>query len=204
MSQFDRQLFGFRFVETNRGDSLQIIAARELGDASRWVELVALNNLLPPFITDDPSSVADGVVLSGTQIMAPAPAAATTTTDPEEVFGVDVQLGRGGELMTDGKDFITVVGVSNLNQALRNRINTDRKELIYHPAYGCDVRRLVGVVNGPTAALLGAQAVKDAVAQDPRVNRVKGATSSVLGDGINITVEAEAVNGRAVQAQIAL
>lgn len=202
MTEFDRQLYGFRFAETRRGDSLQIIAARELGDANRWAELITLNKLLPPFITDDPAQVATGVVLAGAQILVPAPVAVvTTTTNPEAVYEADVKMGAGGDLLTDGKDFVVVSGRGNLKQALKNRIETDRRELIYHPSYGCDARRLVGIVNGPTASLLGAQAVKASVQQDPRIDRVTAATAEVIGDTINVTAEAETVAGRSIQAQ---
>jgi len=38
MNQFSRILTGWRFVETLANDKMQGIAARELGDASRWVD----------------------------------------------------------------------------------------------------------------------------------------------------------------------
>ena len=37
-----------RHAEVHHGDTLQRISLRELGDASRWVELVLLNELRPP------------------------------------------------------------------------------------------------------------------------------------------------------------
>lgn len=201
-TQFDRPLFGFRFVQTNRGDSLQLIAARELGDASRWAELIAINKLLPPFITDDAAQVVPGVILSGKQILVPAPVAAvTTTTDPDAVFESDVMMGDDGSLLTDGFDFVVVSGSPNLKQALKNRINTDLGDLLYHQDYGCDVRRLQGMVNGPTAALIGANAVKTSVSADPRVARVIGAVAIVSGDRINISAEADTVAGRSIGVQ---
>lgn len=201
MTQFDRQVYGFRFADTNRGDSLQLIAARELGDASRWTELIALNKLLPPFITDDAAQARQGVILSGAQILVPAPVAvSTTTTDPDAVFERDVQMGRGGELVTDGSDFVVVSGGGNLKQALKNRIETDRGELIYHPEYGCEARRLIGLVNGPTKALLASQAVKAAVQDDPRIARVIKARAEVIGDTVPVSAEAETVTGRSIQA----
>lgn len=201
MSQFDRPLFGFRFVDTSVGDTLQVIAARELGDAARWVDLISYNRLVPPFITDDAAEAGPGVILTGSQILVPAPApVVSSTVDPEKVFGSDVLLGPRGTLMTDGIDFVTVVGRENLGQALSNRIETDRGELIFHPLYGCDTRRLVGVANGPTASLLGAQAAKSATLQDPRISSVTSAVAEVNGDVINVAVKAETVVGTAVQA----
>lgn len=199
-TEFDRQLYGFRFAETQHGDTLQRIASRELGDAGRWVEIVELNKLLPPFITDDASQASSTVLLTGRQIKLPAPVATVTTTiDPDAVFEVDVQLARGGEMVTDGIDFVLVSGRANLRQALKNRIETDLKELMFHPSYGCDVRRIVGKVNGPTAGLLGARAVKFAALQETRISRVNSATATIGGDVLSVAAEVEVVAGRPVQ-----
>lgn len=197
-TQFDRPLYGYRFVDTNVGDSLQTIAARELGDANRWTDLIAYNRLVPPFITDDPTQAGPGVVLTGKQILVPAPQPIVSTTNPDLVFGVDIKLGPSGQIMTDGADFAVVSGRDNLVQALENRVETERGDLIYHPDYGCDVRRIVGVVNGPTASLLAAQYAKSAIEADPRISSVTKSSAQVIGDEINVTAVAETVAGRQV------
>lgn len=199
-TQFDRELYGFRFADTERGDSLQLIAARELGDASRWAELISYNNLVPPFITDDPLLAGPGVVLTGTQILVPAPSpVVTTTTDPDAVFEQDIRLASDGELLVDGGDFAVIAGTANLVQAVRNRVQTDRGDLIYHPEYGSNIRRITGTVNGPTAGLLASQYAKSAVQADPRINRITRAEASVDGDVVSVTVEAEAISGRVIE-----
>lgn len=199
MADFDRELSGFRFAQTHFGDTMQRIALRELGDASRWPEVVEYNNLLPPYIVDDATLLVPGVLLSGQQLIVPAASvAAATTVDPELVFGSDVQLGKYGELMTDGVDFLVISGRDNLKQALGNRLDTDLGDLMYHQEYGCDARRLVGRVNGPTAGLLGARSVRAAALLDPRVSRVLSSEATVTGDSINITAEVETVAGQSV------
>ena len=42
-----------RSVEVRFDDDLRTIAYRELGDASRWTELVVLNGLVPPYISKE-------------------------------------------------------------------------------------------------------------------------------------------------------
>lgn len=200
-----RPLYGYRFVDTLYGDSLQSIAAREMGDPSRWTDLIAYNGLVPPFITDDPALAGPGVIRTGQAILVPAPAPViNTTSDPNAVLGTDIQLGQRGELMTDGTDFMTVSGADNIEQALGCRIRTGLGDLLWHPGYGCDARRVVGAVNGPTKGLLTAQICKASVTQDPRVNRVTSASAVVAGDDINVTVVAETIAGRSVSTSAAV
>lgn len=203
-TQFDRELYGFRFANTERGDTLQVLAARELGDASRWPELISYNKLVPPFITDDPELAGPGVVLTGRQILVPAPSpVVTTTTDPDAVFEKDIRLSSDGQILVEGGDFAVVSGAANLVQSVKNRVQTERGELIYHPEYGSNVRRMIGVVNGPTAGLLASQYAKSAVQSDPRINRVTNASASVDGDVVSVTVEAEAIAGRIIEITVA-
>lgn len=196
---YQKPLYGFRFVEIRYGDTLQAIAARELGDAALWYQLIALNGLVPPFITDDPSQVTAGVLQSGgaLKVLAPQPVV-TTTTDPEQVFQNDILLDQYGNLSTSSGDFAIASGLDNLHQALVNRIETDRGELIFHTNYGSRVRRLQGAVNGPTAALLAAQYAKSAVQADPRVAQVIQAVANVSGDSIEVSVEVQPISGRVV------
>lgn len=203
-SRFDRPMKGFRFVDTFFDDSLQTIALRELGDASRWVELIGYNGLVPPFIVNDPALGADGVVVAGQQMLVPAPGRRSSKIDPEAVLGRDAQLGPRGELLCDGYDFAIVAGRANLSQAIKNRVVSERGDLMYHPSYGCDVRRLIGVVNGPTKGLLAARVSRAAVAQDPRVTRITRASAEVAADVINVTVECETVAGRATSAVVSV
>ena len=60
-SIFSRELPGARWVEVRTADSLLTIALRELGDAKRWTELAALNNLRHPYIADAAAAFNYGV-----------------------------------------------------------------------------------------------------------------------------------------------
>lgn len=196
---FDRPLYGYRFVEIQYGDTLQAIAVRELGDASRWHDLISLNSLVPPYITDDPVQAGPGVLLSGSLIVVPAPKpVVSSTTQADQVFGVDVRLDRG-RLATASGDFDIVSGRDNLRQALQNVIETDRGELLFHTGYGSKVRRLLGTVSGPTSALLAAQYAKAAVIADPRVQSVTNSTATASGDVVSVDVDVQPVTGAIVQ-----
>ncbi|MGF6641777.1 hypothetical protein [Paraburkholderia sp. MM6662-R1] len=192
---FDTPLVGYRFVQTQYGDTLQRFAARELGDASRWTQIVALNNLLPPYLTDDPDAVTSQVVLNGGYLVIPAASPSAQNPDPNGVFGTDLLLTADGLLATNGTDFAVVSGADNLVQALRNALTTDQGELLYHGDYGSLIRRILGTVNGPTAGLLAAEYAGQTVAADTRVKAVQDASATISGDVISVTVQAEPVTG---------
>lgn len=196
---FDTVLNGFTFVLTNRGDTLQKIAARALGDASLWTQLIYPNNLVYPYITDDPAQVGPGVLLTGSQILVPAPAAAASTTDPAEVFGTDIALTNGLLGATASGDFAFVSGRANLQQALKNRVETQQGDLAYHPRFGSLLKSLIGKTSVPAQQLLAASSAKGAVLADPRVSSVDKVVATVSGDSIAVSVEAIPVAGQSLQ-----
>lgn len=199
---YQRPLYGYRFAEIRHGDTLQTIAARELGDASLWTDLIVYNDLKAPFVTDDPTQAKAGVLLSGSLIRLPAPAPiATTATDADEVFGTDILLERGQLVVVDG-DLSVAEGLDNLHQALTHRIDTDRGELLFHQDYGSLVRSVVGTVNGPTAALLASEYAKSTVLADDRIQQVTQATAEVAGDTIRVNVEAQPIVGKVIDVSV--
>jgi phage baseplate assembly protein W len=196
MTVFDKALTGFRFVDILFEDTLQAIAARELGDAGRWSELISFNGLVPPYIS---AVRAAGVLAYGDKVLVPAPSPViSSTSDPDRVFETDIELRNGQFVISDG-DFGLVSGRANLNQAIRHRLETDRGELPFHTEYGSLIRRLIGAVNGPTAALLAAQYASSALRTDPRIASIISAQSEVVGDVINVRIECQPIAGKAVQ-----
>jgi phage baseplate assembly protein W len=196
---FDTPLNGFTFVLTQRGDTLQKIAFRALGDASKWSLLIYPNNLVYPYLTDDPTQVVPGVLLTGSQILIPSPSAAATTTDPSEIYGTDISLTNGLFGATATGDFAFVTGRANLRQALKNRVETQQGELIYHKFYGSILKSLIGRVSVPAQQLLAASSAKGAVLADPRIASVDKAVATVNGDSVNVSIEAVPVVGQSIQ-----
>ncbi len=194
---FTQALYGYRFVGTQTGDNLQAVASRELGDGTLWPQLVAINNLQPPYLTDDPGAVAPGVILTGSQIMVPAPRpTASATTDPNQVYLTDMTLAADGMVAVDGQgDFATVSGLANVKQALQSRIETEQGGLIMHTSYGSRIRRMIGQGNGPTAGVLAAQYAQAAVLADPRVSSSPSAVATITGDATSVVVQVVPVSG---------
>lgn len=203
MSIFDRALTGYRYAEILHGDTLQRIAFRELGDATRWAELAWINDLIPPYITDDPIQASARVLLSGGALVVPGTKEiASAEIDPYRVFEADCLVNKGLLEADDAGDFAVVGGRENLKQQLEHRIATDKGALLYHPEYGCSVRRLLGVVNGPTAALLGREYVRSALLSDFRVAEVTRSVAEVNGDRLSVDAEVQPISGRPVDISV--
>jgi phage baseplate assembly protein W len=195
-----KQIAAFRLAQTRVGDTLPVIAARELGSAASWPDLATLNGLLPPWITDDFASASPTVLWAGQQtIKIPASAPPPSgVSDPNTVFGTDVALPNGRFVFTATGDLATISGTANLAQALRNRLMTPLGELIRHLLYGCDVFKLLGTGSTATTNLLAATLVARAVRRDQRVARVENATGTIQGDTITVTATAVSVDGKRV------
>jgi phage baseplate assembly protein W len=203
---FDNPLTGYRFVDTRRGDTLQKIAYRELGDASQWPLLIAYNKLVYPWITDNSDEATTGVILTGQQILVPAPVPVIeTATDPATVFEIDIALDANGQLQAGANgDFALVSGVANLQQALENRVETDCGELMWHPEYGSLIRQLLGAMNGPNTGLLAAQYASSSVLMDPRVQSVDQSVVNIAGDDVDVEMEVIPIVGRSVPLAVSL
>lgn len=193
-----------RYADVQVGDSLRRISLRELGDASRWTELALLNDLRPPYVVDDPNQAGPKVLAAGDPIRLPAAVSlATVDTDPDAVFLRDLELAEG-DLRAAHGDLALVGGVPNLRQALTLRLRTAKKELGFHPRYGCLARTLVGRVTGPAADQLAAFYVRSALLEDDRIDRVASCVATVVGDAITVTAVAVPVSGRPVDVSITL
>lgn len=180
---------GFRRVQLLYGESLQQLAARELGDAAQWTDIAAINDLMPPYVTGDPDVAGPRVARYGDTLIIPAPKAdiEVTARSAEDVLKRDVQLAQG-RLTAKNGDFALVAGRDNLHQALGIRVRTEPGELLFHPTYGCAVVRMKGKRSTPLSALFAAKYVESAVRDDPRIASVTKADATVQGDAISVEV----------------
>lgn len=199
MTDFTRDLTGFRFVQTLRGDTLQSIALRELGSAGDWAQLAWLNNLLPPYLTDDPGQPRAGVLVTGSTIRVPAPTAQVdASVSPNEVFLTDISLVNGQFQFNNG-DVAIVSGRDNLKQAISNRITTDHGDLIHHGNYGANLGRLKGSLNGPSRSMVAASYVEEALGDENRIQAINSIKATSQGDRLNIVGEVIPITGAALE-----
>lgn len=176
-----RTVIGARYVETHYGDDLRAVALRELGDATRWVEIADLNGLRPPYILDPPAPEAEGVILAGAALLVPA-AKDLPLPLRHEVYLRDCAV-DGGLLQVDDSGGLAVVsGWANFKQQILHRVITPTGQLSHHPDYGCEMYRLIGVLNGPAKATLATEYLRAAVLSDFRVSSASDLRAVVEGD----------------------
>lgn len=199
MTAFSREMPSYRIAATEHGDTIRSIAARETGDANRWPELVWLNALVWPYITDIEERAGNGVLLSGQFIKIPAPAGVLSdSAETGQVFERDCKM-QNRMLGDNGAgDFAVVAGSSNLVQQLQHRIVTPRGQAMRHPTYGSLLYRVIGRVNGPAASLLAAEYTKSAVLSDYRIRSVQSVDAQVTGDQVQVEARAVTIAGGVV------
>lgn len=183
---------GVRNVPIQFGDTLQRLSLREMGDASRWVELITLNELRPPYLA---VTAAPGVLAYGDQIRIPAPGGGVSiNASADDVLGCDLLLSDRRLTAVNG-DFAVVSGIKNFSQALIIRVTTEKRELGFHPEFGCWVRSLLGDIGGQRSVRLAAFYVKSALSEDPRVASVTYCEAVINGDAITVNATVNPITG---------
>ncbi|EAM6792312.1 hypothetical protein E0G74_00960 [Salmonella enterica] len=189
----------YRMVKTHYGDDLQRVAMRELGDENRWVELVWLNDLLWPYITDDATQANSRTLLSGSLIRVPAPAGVDeitrNQTEPGQIYERDIKMVNRRLVLDSTGDIAVVAGYKNLTQQLKHRIVTPMGQARRHPKYGCRIHELRGKIQGPLADHLAARYVQSAIKSEYRIARVVSVEAITDGDVIVCTAVGEAISG---------
>lgn len=134
------------------GEDIRDLAARILGDRTRWRVLVAMNKLRYPFIS---TVAAPGVLVPGDTVLYPSTSTSTgmvrTTVAPategtadQDLYGRDLRLKTvsvGGVELSDldlsqRGDLSTISGVPNVLQAIQIKFATERGELPAHQTFG--------------------------------------------------------------------
>ena len=183
-------------IIVRQGDTLPAIASRELRDPARWYDLAQLNGLRLPFVCQS-YRAADRLpqtVIWGDRLLVPWDGHTPLDQPPAAILGTDLALPRGALTVTAGGDLATVTAADNITQALAHRLRTLRGELLYHAAYGCLVEMALGLPAGPFSSLMAAAWVQEALADDPRVARVRAVEARVTGDRIDITATVDTVD----------
>lgn len=189
-------------------ETVQLLATRFLGDARRWREIVALNDLAPPYVS---SAGLPGTVKTGDTILIPSDITPTrtisaqglaggspTASAEERALGRDLRLVEVGDeldlaidLSRGSVDAQTVAGRPNVEQALKFRLGVEADTDPLFPSIG--VRTVIGLPSPDVNAAMVSVRVREAILADPRVASVGSLRVSPESDAINISADIEMI-----------
>jgi hypothetical protein len=187
------------------GDTLERLAQRMLGAATRSWEIIDLNDLRAPFLdTADPPAAPASVQVKRIGDLLYLPPDATVPSAEQTWTQVDVDLyGRdaalpGCELSLGVLSILidqlaTVEGRFNIVQALTERIGTQEGELVLHPDYGIERRLCVGVEGTEANVALSGMEVARCVSEDPRVVQVSQVKTTLVGTTNTATMNVQVI-----------
>lgn len=180
-----------RSLTLQQGEDLRAIATRELGDATRWVEIARLNDLRLPFLVASwhPADRLPHTLIWGDPILIPWPSNASLPPTIVSTHGRDLALVAGQLQVAPDGDLSLISGADNVIQALTHRLKTLLGELTYHPLYGCNVNLAIGLPTAPFSSLMAATWVSEALRAEPRVFQTHYVKADVVGDAIKIAAK---------------
>lgn len=160
-----------------QNDTIMSFASRTLGDFERFTEIIALNGLVPPYISSQKTT---GVAAPGDKLFLPT-VSGTANTDTSSsipdylsgVLGVDLYLGpSGADMLTWTGDFQTISGYSNLSLSLGRRLQTPLGSLDTHMEYGSRIPGALGAIAAASVSGHLQAYASAAITTDPRVDQI--------------------------------
>lgn len=189
-------------VSIELNETIERFAARVLGDATRANEIILLNNLDPPYVSED-TIVGSNTVKSGDLVLVPANETTLETsgvikkrgtsriirelTTAEKDLGVDLRLTATNDLAVDTQipDLKLIAGLNNAAQALGISIGVEKGSLLYHPNKGISPQ--IGKKDSLTAGELGLE-IESSILSDKRFLALN--ELSVTRDGLSVAIGA--------------
>lgn len=163
--------------------SLERIAQQELGDSTRWGEIVELNGLKAPYVSLDSQESRDGVIKPGDNLLIPVPLINGFSQAPvgkeniitvgmselEKSLGVDLKIDSNFDLiLTSSGDFELIGGAENMAQGTILKLSYEPGEVMLYPEIGGGL--IVGKKFPPLQDIQ--DRVTNTLLQDNRIQRV--------------------------------
>ena len=188
------------------GETLQSIAAKEMGDATSWTDIAKYNGLSYPYIVDTVDQKMNNMehlVTAGDTLVIPVEvelaedlAHKLNQQDRDALgrlaLGQDLSMidfppvyqNRGTQenimqLGSNGKgDLSTVYGVNNIKQIVIAHLLTAKGSLILHPEYGSNLNELFVQGTIPNSKLVDDE-ISKAILSDSRITKAEKQSLSV-------------------------
>lgn len=152
------------------GENIVTLTTRLTGEPLRWSEIVALNKLRAPYISE---SGAPNTLQAGDTVLYPAPDLPIVSINPSQLAAATYKrdwVAQNGDLMlSESGHFVSESGLANLQTALQRRMQTALGRHPFHPAYGSLLYTHVGENADPSRLHLVRVDASRAIMRDPRV-----------------------------------
>lgn len=165
------------------GITLERLAQQELGDSTRWGEIVEVNNLKAPYISNDPQESRDGVLRPGQNILIPIPVRSGFSQVPvgkenkltknmselERSLGTDLKVNKDFDLIISSSgDLELVAGAANMAQGTILKLSYEPGEVMLYPELGSGL--MVGSKFPPVEEIK--DRITNSLLQDSRIEKV--------------------------------
>jgi hypothetical protein len=183
------------------GMSLERLAQQELGDATRWGEIVEVNNLKAPYLwLGDVSQQPEGTIKPSDNILIPVPVLngfsqipagkqnklTTGMSTLEQSLGCDLKIGGDFDLqLTSSGDLEIIAGAQNMGQAVVIKLSYEPGELLLYPQIGAG---LLPGIKQPTVTDIR-DAIVNTLLQDNRIQRIENLGLKQEGDDIRVSFD---------------
>ena len=179
-------------IKLQQGTTLERLAQQELGDSTRWGEIVEVNGLKAPYLSDDPNESRDGVLGPGRNILIPIPVQNGFSQVPvgkenkltknmselERSLGTDLKINKDFDLvLTSSGDLELVAGADNMAQGTLLKLSYEPGEVMLYPELGSGL--VVGKKFPPIEDIK--DRITNSLLQDNRIHKV--ADLSLIRDG---------------------
>ena len=189
-----------RQMKLPKNMTMERLALQELGDSTRWGEIVEMNSLKAPYIWNgDISLQPEATVKPGDRILIPSPIRNGFSQIPsgklnkltqgmselERSLGCDLKIDSNRDLvLTNSGDFELIAGPDNMGQAVLIKLSYEPGEVLLYPQLGA------GVIPGKKFPAL--DDVKDGIVntllQDNRIQRVEN-LGVIRGPGPQLSIK---------------
>lgn len=187
-----------RQIKYETGLTLERMAQRELGDSTRWGEIVEVNGLKSPYITDDLSSTLKNVLRPGDAVLIPTPARNGFSQTPsakeikttrglsemERSLGTDLKMTSNFDLsISNSGDLEVVSGAQNMAQAVLLKLSYEKGEVMRYPELGANLR--VGTKFPPIETIK--DGLTNTLLQDTRIEGIEDLSIIRNGPAVYLT-----------------
>jgi len=141
-------------IRIDAGVTLERLAQDYLGDATRWGEIVEVNNLKTPYIVQDPTDKEGGLLTIGDKILIPTEQVGDFSNTPrgktnkinenqtelERSLGIDFKLDDNFDLIINNSSDLELVGGSeNMAQQVILKLSYEKGEVMGKPQLGSNL-----------------------------------------------------------------